>query len=287
MLGKMKLVLWMGILAVLKLQAIPAEKVSGTITLSPNPFFYDLRMSVLPAARPDADLLICMHGMGGDYKLAEVMRKNPAIPYHVVSFNFPDHSLYGGDMTNTSFGTIDEVLPALYVLKRCVIGCPAEKVHLYGFSAGGGAIVNAIGALNSNKWDSDLEKLGIGSLEKQQILKAIQNGSVILEVPLKSFDEIAVGDRAFRHLAQRANSNEMVPLKNLNQWQGLSLNCFVYFATPDEALGNRDDKEFIRCLRDVNQKGQTVAILGKTAGHTTYHPELWEAYKEFVQGRNR
>lgn len=281
--------LWLSVGFAFNLQAMPAEKVSETIYGSPNPFFYDLRMTVLPAAKTNADLLICMHGMGGDYQLAEVMRNNPAIPYHIVTFNFPDHGLHSGNMTKTSFGSIDELLPAFYVMKRCVLGCQAEKVHLYGFSAGGGAIVNAMAVLNSSKWDSDLEKFGIGSLEKQQILKAIQNGSVILEVPLKSFDEIAdqFGDANYRNLAQRADKNDMVPLKNLKQLDGLSLNFFVYFANPDEALGNRDDKAFIGHLQNVNKLGKTVAIIGKTAGHTTYHPELWEAYKKFIQSSSR
>lgn len=274
------------------LQAITVQRLNEVVATTPNPFRYDLHMKMLPGAKQDAEVLICMHGMGSDYHLSEVMQSNPVIPYHIIAFNFPDHGLHyaSRDVLKTSFGTIEEVLPALYVWKRCIVDGGADKVHLYGFSAGGGAIVNALAILNSNRYDSTLKSIGIGLSEKQQILESIQKGSVILEVPLKSFDEIAdlFDEREIRVLARRARQNGMVPIKNLNQLQGLSLHCFVYFTYPDEALGNRDDKEFIQRLHHVNKEGQTIAIISKTGGHTSYHPELWKAYKEFIIGtRNK
>lgn len=139
--------------------------------------------------------------------------------------------------------------------------------------------------LNSNRYDQALQKLGIEAVEKQKILHSIQQGSVILEVPLKSFDEIAdlSGRDEIRMLALRAKSNEMNPLENINKLKGLSLNLFVYFAFPDGVLGNRDDAEFIQRLQSANSSGKTVAIIGKNGGHTTPHLELWEAYKKFVE----
>lgn len=271
------------------LQAITIEKLNEVVTTSPNPFRYDLHMKMLPSAKQDTEVLICMHGMGSDYHLSEVMQSNPVIPYHIIAFNFPDHGLHYASkgMVKTSFGTIEEVLPALYVWKKCIVDGGADKVHLYGFSAGGGAIVNALAVLNSNRYDATLKSIGIGLSEKQQILESIQKGSVVLEVPLKSFDEIAdlFDEQEMRALARRARQNGMVPIKNLSQLQGLSLHCFVYFACPDEALSNRDDKEFIQRLRHVNKEGQTIAITSKTGGHTSYHSELWNAYKEFIMGR--
>ena len=183
--------------------------------------------------------------------------------------------------------TANQLIDSYGVLKRCIFDGGAEAVHLYGFSAGGGAIINALAILNSNRYDTALKSIGIGFLEKQKIFESVQKGSVILEVPLKSFDEIAdsFGGREMRMLARRAHKNGMVPIKNLNQLHGLSLPYFVYFASPDEALGNRDDKKFIQLLLDVNKNGQTFGIIGKTGGHTSYHPELWNAYKEFIIGR--
>jgi len=265
------------------LNAIPAERLQSTITTTKNPFNYDLHITIVPGHSQDEDVFICLHGMGSDYTLANVLRANPAIPYHIVSFNFPDH---GGqfsrkNLPSITFGTIDEILPALYVWKCCVIDGRANKIHLYGFSAGGGALINALAVLNSHRYDVQLKEIGIGIEEKQRMLESIQNGSAILEVPLKSFDEIA--NERVQELAVRAKNNGMRPIDNLSQLQGLSIPFFVYFANPDEVLSNRDDLEYVQRLTQANQ-GPTVAVSGK-GGHLGYHKELWEAYKVFLNGQ--
>lgn len=271
-----------------QLEAVSPQAINEIVAETTNPFQYDLHLTAVPSDKLDAELLIGMHGMGSDYRLANILKSNPALPYHIAAFNFPDYGSLNNEVKKTTFGTFDEVAPALFVLKRFVVDGGIDKVHLYGFSAGGGAIVNVLAILNSNRYDKSLQALGIGDQEKQKILQAIQQGSVILEVPLKSIDEIAdlYGDREMRRLAQRANENGMTPIQNLQKLQGLSLNIFVYFAFPDEALGNRDDKKYIEILKKANQKGQTISIIGKTAGHTNYHPELWNAYQKFVNGHN-
>lgn len=271
------------------LEAVNMQTLREIVATTSNPFDYDLHFTLLPNEKVDAELLICMHGMGSDYTLAELLKMNPVIPYHIVSFNFPDHGLLGNNVMQTKFGTFDEVAPALFVLRRCVVDGGANKVHLYGFSAGGGAIINILAILNSNSFDNSLQKIGIGDQEKQKILQSIQQGSVILEVPLKSFDEIAdlYGGRETQFLAQRAQINGMTPIQNLHKLQGLSLNCFLYFANPDKVLGNRDDKKFIQLLEDANKNGRTIAIIGRTAGHTNYHPELWSSYQKFVDSRTQ
>jgi hypothetical protein len=270
------------------LEAMNADTLSQIFTANPNPFNYDLQLKILPSEKRDAELLICMHGMGGDSTLCNIVRSNPIIPYHIVAFNFPDYGLPYRDSLKTTFGTFDEIAPALFVLKKSIMDGGADKVHLYGFSAGGGVVVNMLAILNSNRYNQELEKLGIKTSDKQKILYAIQQGSVILEVPLKSFDEIAdlSGNPETRTLAQRAKNNGMTPLENINELEGLSLNLFVYFAYPDSVLGNRDDAEFIKRLKTANKSGQTVAIMGRHVGHLTPHPELWNAYKKFIDEHN-
>lgn len=270
------------------LEAANHEALDHIFTTMQNPFSHDLQLKILPSKKQEAELFICMHGMGSDSSLADVMRSNPVIPYHVVGFNFPDYGSRYRDSQKTTFGTFDELAPALFVLKKCIVDGGVDKVHLYGFSAGGGVIINMLAALNSNHHDKSLQKLGIGNDEKQKILPAIQKGSVILEVPLKSFDEIAemFQEKEMQQLAQRARKNRMTPIDNLKELQSLSLNCFLYFAYPDEALGNRDDTEFIKRLQNANRNGKTIAIIGNHSGHTHYHPELWNAYKKFVDKSN-
>lgn len=266
------------------LDAIDSDTLHRSFINTPHPFNYDLQLKVLPSEKQDAELLICMHGMGGDSSLCNIMRSNPVIPYHIVAFNFPDYGLRYRDSHKTTFGTFDEIAPALFVLKKSIVDGKADKVHLYGFSAGGGVIVNILAVLNSNRYDPALQNLGIGEAEKQKILQAIQQGSVILEVPLKSFDEIAdiSSHREIQVLAQRARKNGMTPLENLKELKGLALNVFLYFAFPDSILGNRDDTEFIEKLQFANKNGQTVVIIGKNTNHIAPHPELWKAYAKFV-----
>lgn len=275
--------MWMNSLAC-NLNAANVETLNEIFKTNSPPFTYDLQIKILPGDNPSAELFICMHGMGGDSSLCEVMRSNHIIPYHILAFNFPDYGLRYRDYTSSTFGTFDELAPALFILKKCIVDKGIDKIHLYGFSAGGGAIINMLAVLNSSRYDKDLQKLGIGYAEKQNILRSIEAGSVILEVPLKSLDEVADlwNGPEIRILAQRASKNGMVPIQNIKQLQGLSLNVFVYFAYPDKILGNRDDAEFIKRLQNVNRNGQTIAIIGKDAGHTTYHLELWNAYEKFV-----
>lgn len=282
------IVLFFGMLMNLTgLEAANADTLNQIFTAIPNPFKYDLQLKILPSEKKDAELLICMHGMGGDFSLCNILRSNPIIPYHIVTFNFPDYGLRYRESIKTTFGTFDEIAPVLFVLKKSIIEGGADKVHLYGFSAGGGAVINTLAVLNSNRYDQSLQNLGIDTEGKQKILQSIQHGSVILEVPLKSFDEVAdiFDDWEIRMLAHRAKDNGMIPLENIKELKGLSLNFFVYFAYFDNILGNRDDAEFIKRLQTANKEGKTVVIIGKNAGHLTPHPELWDAYKKFINER--
>lgn len=269
------------------LSAVSFDKLKEVVDTSRNPFAYDLHLHMLQGATANENVLICLHGMGSDHSLVEVMKANKAIRHHLVGFNFPDYgSRYERtNMLETHYGTIDELLPVLYVWKRCVVAGGVDCVHLYGFSAGGGALVNAVSILNEGCYASELSLIGIGEIERRQMLAALEKGSVILEAPLKSFDELCevFGERGLVPLAQRARKNGLCPIDNLRSLHGLELSCYVYFSNPDEALSNRDDHEYIRRLRQGNEKGRTTAIIGKSAGHTAYHPELWEAYRERIK----
>ncbi len=59
-----------------------------------------------------------------------------------------------------------------------------KEIDLYGFSAGGGVLINVLGVLNTSTYDARLEAMGIGAVEKEKLLAAIQRGMVILDTPL-------------------------------------------------------------------------------------------------------
>lgn len=273
-------------ITLINLHSVSFESLNEAMQNTPNPFPYDLHMQMLPGIYTDEEVLICLHGMGCDYTIGNTMRANPALPYHIISFNFPDYGKSYNDHNylKSTFGTIDEILPALYVWKCVVVNGKASCAHLYGFSAGGGVIINMLAVLCSHRYDAELAKIGIGDAEKNQMLASIPKGSLILEAPLKSFEEIADrdGGAQMNGWARRARENGMKPIDNLTSLGSLSADYFVCFASCDAAIGNRDDQKFIERLRLTNTQGQVNAIISKSKGHTAYHPELWQTYKDYV-----
>lgn len=267
--------------------ATDAQQLKNAFEAEPPPFGYDLNIKLYNGASRDEPLMIACHGYGSNAILGDILRTNPQIRGPIVSFNFPDHDIMerGYDPKDSVFGTVQEILPLLYVLKESVSRAGADKVNLYGFSAGGGAVINTIAALNSHHFDAAMQRIGITEQDKVAILDAIQKGVVILDCPLKSVDEI-IGVRGqnptLDAVSERYRVNHMRPIDALQSLQGLSLNVLVYFEVPDEALSNRDDALYIRQLRQYN-KGKTVPVMGTTTGHNDYHPVLWHTYSQFVE----
>lgn len=238
------------------------------------PFSHDLHVTSISGKNPQ--VVIAAHGMGGNYKIGHNVKSDKT----VISFNFPDYDLHKRSIKpeEVAFGTVDEILPLLYVIQQCVIIDGNQEIDLYGFSAGGGAVINAIGALNTNRFDDHLEKIGIDRAAKGKMLAAIQKGTVLLDAPLKSINEIIAFRGASKDLVfieKKYRANDMEPIDAIKYLKGLSLNVIVYFQNPDEVLSNRDDELFYERLKNVNS-GNTELIIGRGAGHSTPHPLLWE-----------
>jgi hypothetical protein len=226
-------------------------------------FHYDLHLTILPGSNQRT--MICFHGYGANYQIAETLKEIYDVNATLVSFNFPG-----------SYGTIDELLPALYVMKKIVLDQNLTEIDLYGFSAGGAAVVNVIGLLNENTYDAELKKIGIGAEEKKRLLAAIQKGMVILDAPLKSVEEIMDfrgHTEEFETLAKNYKKNGFRPLDSVKKLKGLSLNIVLYFDQEDEVLSNRDDEIFIERLRSVQPKLRV--ILGDEGGHCAPHYALF------------
>lgn len=270
------------------LQAVDKDKLADVFR-EKAPFDYQLGVRLLPGPTREESVMICFHGYGADHLIGDAVRTYPVIRDHIVSFNFPDYGIMGGgfyDPSRSSFGSIRELLPAFYVMKKIVIDAEVDSINLYGFSAGGGVIINAIAVLNGNRYDDELKKLGIGEEEKKKILSAIQKGLVILDSPLKSIDEIMDfrgHSEEFEILAKRYHANQFTPIDALQYLKNVPLTVFVYFDVPDEILSNRDDALYVERLKSVNAQGKTFVIFGSEGGHCTYHQPLWKAYQKFLQ----
>ncbi len=247
------------------------------LSFANHPFPYDLHLHLTQGK--SSKVMILAHGMGGNYQISETVK----IDKSLISFNFPDHDFQKRAISakNTTFGTIDELLPLLYVIKKCVVTDGHSEVDLYGFSAGGGAVINALTVLNTSRFDKSLAKIGILHQEKQKMLQAIQKGLIILDTPLKSIREIIDfrgSNSDLEIFARRYEENGMEPIKSLACLKGLVLHFIVHFQNPDEVLSNRDDDLFISCLKEVNSGGTTRVVAGHDHGHVLPHPSLWEFY---------
>lgn len=244
------------------------------LTCALGAFEHDLHLTTLPG-KSEA-VMICLHGYGGSYKIAERIRKITGVEETLVSFNFPDHGISPDkDHTNCTFGTPKEILPVIHVLKKCIIDEKRDRVNVYAISAGSGAFVNTLAALATD------QNIGLSPEEKKTILKALSRGKIILDVPLKSVDEILVfkgADPRMELIAQRYRDNDMRPIDSLCKLKDLSLDIVVYIEEPDEILSNKDDTLYLERLYTANRFGKTVVICSKSGGHGGIHPDLWEHY---------
>lgn len=241
-------------------------------------FEHDLHLTTMPG-KSEA-IMICLHGYGGSYKVAERIRQTTDVEETLISFNFPDHEISPEkDHTGCAFGTPKEILPVIHVLKKCIIDEKREQVNIYAISAGGGAFVNTLAALSTDR------DVGLTDEEKKTILQALSKGKIILDVPLKSVDEIIVfkgADPRMVLIAQRYRDNDMRPIDSLCKLKDLSLNIIVYIEEPDEILSNKDDTLYLERLQTANRLGKTVVISSKSGGHGGTHPDLWEYYTKKV-----
>ena len=254
-----------------------------------SPFKYPIGIKVIPSSQANAEVMICFHGFGGSNYIADILRSHAAIHEHLVSFNFPDYNIFatGYDLSKIAYGTVQELLPGIYVIKKCVIDGNMSAINLYGFSAGAGAIVNILATLNSSRFDKELQQIGITQEDKEKMLAAIQKGYIIFNCPLRSVEEIidyrgSSPDLDF--MAKRYRDNKLRPIDSLKGLEKLKLNVLVHFQVPDNILSNRDDQLFIQQLREYN-KGNTCVVIGNDGGHNVYHASLWKIYPEFMAGQ--
>lgn len=245
-----------------------------------HPFSYDLHLTRIEGS--SSKTMVCLHGMGGNYTLVNYL-KSIGVEERLVSFNFPDYDFWLRpiDPQKISFGSIKEILPVVYVLKKLIVEEGLNEINLYGYSAGGGAIINTMAALNDSAYDLKLREIGVTTSDKKEILAVLQRGYIILEVPLKSVREVIDfrnSDQTLKAIAENYLKNRMEPIDMLEKLSGLSLNIIVHFEKPDEVLSNRDDDLYIERLKKYNKLGRTKAIVGKGAGHNGHHADLWNYY---------
>lgn len=137
--------------------------------------------------------------------------------------------------------------------------------------------------LNSNRYENELNQIGIGLEEKKHLIKAIEKGIVILDVPLKSIEEIidARGNsKEFEFLANNYKKNNLRPIESVEGLNGLKLNILLHFQENDEIIGNEDDALFIERLKKANKNGKNTVVIGNEGSHLSFHRSLWDTYQK-------
>lgn len=261
---------------------ISAEKLTKILHETKHPFSYNLGIKVFPSKQKDAPIMICCHGYGANNQIGDCVHSSGVVKDHIISFNFPDYELRNYDPKKSTFGSINEILPLFYVLKKCVVDEQQEKIDLYGFSAGGAAIINMLAVLNHDTYDQKLNEIGISAEEKKKIRSALEKGIIILDCPMKSVEELMETrgkSEEFEILAKRYAVNAMRPIDSVQELKGLNLTILLYFENPDDILGNCDDQLFIDRLKKAND-GKTEVIIGSYGGHNSYHKSLWDSYRK-------
>ncbi|MCH9628176.1 MAG: hypothetical protein S4CHLAM2_18310 [Chlamydiales bacterium] len=231
---------------------------------------------LIQGASNQEDVIICCHGYGGDWKLAHTLSK--VVPYHVIGFNFPDYGDKIAEKTPEAlcFGTLKELQPLIKLMQTCATnGC--ERIHLYGFSAGGGAVVNALAVLNTGRHPS------VTDTQRKAILTAVEQGTVLLDCPLKSIEEIIEireEKASIRTLSQQYVRNQLVPIDSLECLKSLQLTVLLHFQQPDATLTNRDDALYANRLTTSNSAGRTLYICGQEGAHRPCLPSFAQAIKK-------
>ena len=255
-----------------------------SLHLPTHPFKHDLGVKIIPAKQPSDELTICCHGYGHNGSIVDIVSSFGILPGTLIGFNFPDHDIRSdADHSTCTHGTPDEIIPLLFLLKYVACDVGLKKINLYGFSAGGGAIINTLAVINQLLHEDKLVAMGIYKEDLHTIRKALEHGLIILDCPLKSLAEIQDArpyNQQLSMMAARYKENNMEPIEALSLLMGLTLSIVVHFQNPDEILTNRDDELFVERLKDVNQ-GKTWAIFGQNGKHNGYHRELWSFVREY------
>lgn len=260
-----------------------------SVTSVSSPFSYDINLQTFPG-KADRTLIV-LHGYGQNGELASRLQHLAHSDQTFIGFDFPNHSLIDptSDFDLPCFGTITELLPVLYVLKEVIIQQDKSEIDLYGYSAGGGALINTLAVINTDRWDIDLAEIGISQSDKGQIASAIQKGIILLDTPLKSIEEIIDlrgSNDSLEFLAKNYRQNQLRPIDSLDHLVGLDLFIILHFEETDTILSNRDDQIYVAKLKKANEKGTTLVSIVDHGGHHTYHSSLWNLYEEACASGN-
>lgn len=260
-------------------------------------FDYPLAIERIPESRSFAVTTprrptIYFHGWADNKNSAKILKNYcDVLPGEVITFNFPDAHGLRALCRHSNFGQLPDVLVGLYVLKKVKDTLNPEACDLYGVSRGGAVIINMLAVLNdtTGKYDNDLQRIGITAPMRQELIKLIERGCIILDCPLTDLKTV------LKHKAPRLDLNTaqklvakltrykpdgLQALDSIAHLEGIKLNILIHFQYNDRVVTNLNDAALYQRLIAHNPHS-TYIVLGNDGGHVHTHKALRNAMHTF------
>ena len=238
---------------------------------------------------------IYLHGWGDTKHSAKLLKAFcDVLPGDIITFQFRDHGVFLAKLKYSNLGQLPDVLSTIYAIKWTKDNLHAKEVDLFGYSRGGATLLNTLAVLNdkSEKYDADLEKIGVTSHERKELLAMIQRGCHVLDCPLtdmnvtiKQFMKKKMGSKspfwlkAFEALT-RYKRDGLQGLSSANALAGLKLNILTHFQHKDSIVSNKNETELYKRLYKHNPR-TTFMVLGNNGGHLHSHSALAQTVHTF------
>lgn len=246
---------------------------------------YDLSLEyIYETTTQDTTTTLYLHGWGDTKNSARLLKKFcKVLDDNVATFNFSDARPVFGKLKQSSFGQLSDVLSALYAAHRTIKELKLTALNLFGISRGGATIINMLALLNNDdlfaQHKAALAKIGIDENARVEILNAIQNGTIILDVPLRSMKYTPFP----RFVAQKFTTydpNGLQALETVKLLEGLKLTMLVHFQHADWIVSNKGEAAFFFHLAR-NNPASTYLVMGHDGGHLHTHAALSKAVALF------
>ena len=207
------------------------------------------------------------------------------LPGDLILFNFPDAFPIVCPFWKSSFGQKNDVLPALYTLNYVVTKKNLDAIDLFGASRGAATIINMIALLNNQElyqhYKPDLEKIGIDNNQRIKLLQVIQNGCIVLAIPLRTLKETKFPPFIPQYLT-KWKKDGLDPMKSALLLNDLKLNILVHFQHKDKVVLNKSESQYFKNLAQQNPEN-TFLVMGNDGGHLNTQASLSKTVHSFKQ----
>lgn len=255
-------------------------------TISEKLLGYDLKLEYIgnKDQKMGEEVTLYLHGWGDTKNSARLFKKLCGVlPGNIITFNFADARPIIGKLNYSNFGQFYDVYSALYAAYQSVKKFQLKKLNLFGISRGGGTIITMLALLNNDALFEQnkeaLEKIDIDEQVRIELLTAIQSGTIVLDIPLRSIRHTPMPNYILNNMTLY-DVNNWEPLQMAELLQGLKLTMLIHFQHADAILTDKEEAEFFYALAKHNPM-TTFLVVGNDGGHAHTHASLSKTIQDF------